>query len=164
MADSPEPQTDQGKPEKKPFPVIIIPFAVIIGLCLVCGIVGRISDIVNGKPSRAKQAALAAQAPTPIPSPTRTPSPTPTAQEIRERKVKAAFSPWDGSHRGLVGAVKQRMHDPDSFDHARTAFEDKGDHILVRMEYRGKNAFGALVLNQTAARCDIDGNVIEFVE
>jgi hypothetical protein len=49
-----------------------------------------------------------------------------------------------------VEAVKQSMNDPDSFEHDSTTWsiiEDPkgGDKVRIRMNYRGKNAFGAVV-------------------
>lgn len=81
----------------------------------------------------------------------------------RTKRIESCFSSWNGSHIRLVRLIKEAMHDPKSFKHVETRYGDRGDHLLVHMSYRGKNAFGALVLNSVTAKCDLDGNVIEIV-
>ena len=75
------------------------------------------------------------------------------------RKVERLFSAWDSHHRGLVKYIKNTMHDPSSFEHNKTSYEDKGDHLIVGMSFRGKNAFGAIILKKVIARCDYEGGV-----
>lgn len=84
------------------------------------------------------------------------------AEEVARRKTKIEqqFSSWDGSHRNVVEAVKKAMNDPKSFEHVETGYIDKGEYILVKMVFRGKNAFGALVKNTVYAKVDIEGNVL----
>ena len=67
------------------------------------------------------------------------------------RKGFHCLSMWDGSHRGFVNAVKERMNDPDSFEHDSTKVTPvgvvkPGRHSIV-MEFRGRNAFGGMVRN-----------------
>lgn len=89
-------------------------------------------------------------------------------QEIENRKIAARkeqilkqFS-WDDSHRNLKRWIKENMNDPKSFEHVKTTYTDKGDYLLVYMNYRGKNAFGATVLQTTIAKVDLDGNVLSI--
>jgi hypothetical protein len=102
------------------------------------------------------------------PQPTRTPQPTPTINPFKARqdKIKEQFSFWDGSHNNLVAFVKERMHNPKSFEHVETTFADGGiDYgVIVTMRYRGTNTFGAIVTNSITARVDINGNIIEITE
>ena len=51
-----------------------------------------------------------------------------------------------------------------SYKHNETVWWDRGDHIVVRTSFRGKNAFGALVLNSVKAKCDVDGTVVSIIE
>lgn len=87
------------------------------------------------------------------------------ADKVAGRKalVEKHFSSWDGSHDGLTKYIKKNMNDPKSYKHEETRFADKGDYILVQTSFRGKNAFGGLVLNTVIAKCDFDGNVIEII-
>jgi hypothetical protein len=78
----------------------------------------------------------------------------------RDRLYKAGFSFWDGSHRGLKELIKKSMNDPKSFEHVETRYTDNGDHFLVTTTFRGKNAFGGVVLNSVKAKTDLDGNVL----
>ena len=100
--------------------------------------------------------------------PTWTPQPTPTTNPFKARqdKIKEQFSFWDGSHTTLVAFVKERMHNPKSFEHVETRFADGGiDYgVIVTMKYRGTNTFGAIVTNTITARVDINGNIIEITE
>ncbi len=102
--------------------------------------------------------------PTPTPVPTSTPEPTatPDPEKIRKDKIERQFSAWDGSHQNLVRVVKEAMHDPDSFDHLKTVYWDKGDKLVVKMDFRGKNTFGALVKNTVYAETDLEGNILSI--
>lgn len=62
----------------------------------------------------------------------------------------------DGSHRGAVEVIKSRMHDPSSFEHVSTEITpapNDGSKYWVRIQFRGKNGFGALRL---------DDEILEF--
>lgn len=85
-------------------------------------------------------------------------------ETARTQRIQKAFSSWDGSVPKLVRFVKTNMHDPDSFDHVKTTYSDKVDHLIVQMTYRGKNAFGAKVLNEFRATTTLDGEVIEVLK
>ena len=82
----------------------------------------------------------------------------------RMKRLKGGFSPWDGSHRGLVRIIKDSMNDPKSYEHVETKYWDMGDHLVVLTTFRGKNAFGGVVKNWVKARADLDGNVLEVIE
>jgi hypothetical protein len=84
-------------------------------------------------------------------------------EEARKKRIESTFSAWDGSHRGLVEYVKNNMNDPRSFEHVETKYGDRGNHLIVEMRFRGKNAFGGVVVNSVRARCGLDGNVIEII-
>ena len=55
------------------------------------------------------------------------------------------------------------MNDPDSYDHIETKFRDNGNSLNVVTKFRGKNAFGGMVINTVTARVDLDGNVLEII-
>lgn len=74
----------------------------------------------------------------------------------RKARIEAQFSAWNGSHINLVTAVKRRMNDPKSFKHVETRYGDKGDHLIVVMQFRGKNAFGGLILSEVVAKASLD--------
>jgi hypothetical protein len=83
------------------------------------------------------------------------------APEIRAEKIKSQFSAWNGSHVGFVRMIKDAMHDPGSFEHIETRYKDESDHLVVVMDFRGKNQFGALVRNRRSATFDLNGNFIK---
>lgn len=94
----------------------------------------------------------------------RTQTTTPkTQEEIRKDQLQKHFSAWDGSHRGLTKLIKKSMNDPASYDHVETVYWDKGDHLVVKTTFRGKNAFGGVVKNWVMAKVDLNGNVIEII-
>ncbi len=84
-----------------------------------------------------------------------------TKAELRREKIEKHFSAWDGAHRGLEKVIKSSMNDPDSYDHNKTVYIDKGDHLIVTTTFRGKNAFGGVVLNSITAEVDFNGNVLQ---
>lgn len=78
----------------------------------------------------------------------------------RKEKILKQFSSWDNSHKNLKRWIKDNMNDPKSFEHVKTTYTDKGDYLLIYMNYRGKNSFGATVLQTTIAKVDLDGNIL----
>ncbi|MFZ3088021.1 MAG: zinc-ribbon domain-containing protein [Methylotenera sp.] len=86
-----------------------------------------------------------------------------TPEEIRKAEIEKHFSAWDGSHRGLTEVIKKSMNDPNSYEHEKTVFWDKGDHLIVKTTFRGKNAFGGVVKNWVMAKVDLNGNVVEII-
>lgn len=89
------------------------------------------------------------------------PLPTPkTAADIRNDRIKAGFSSWNGAHLGLEKRIKQCMKNPDSYEHVKTTYLEKDGGLVVITQYRGTNSFGAVITEQATARTDIDGNVV----
>ncbi|MEW6117320.1 MAG: hypothetical protein AB1553_10525 [Nitrospirota bacterium] len=86
-----------------------------------------------------------------------------TSEKFRKEKIERGFSAWDGSHRGLEKIIKESMNDPDSYKHEETVYWDKGDYLIVKTTFRGKNAFGGVVKNWVMAKADLDGNIIEVI-
>lgn len=101
-------------------------------------------------------------------SPTRTTAPVAqvakTPEELRKDRIGGGFSAWDGSHRALEAVIKKGMHDPKSYEHVETTYSDKGDYLIVLTKFRGKNAFGGVILNAVKAKCSLDGQVLEILE
>ena len=79
-----------------------------------------------------------------------------TEAELRQEKVEHCFSGWDGSHTVLSSAIKQSMNDPDSYEHVETRWKEKEKTLIVSTKFRGKNAFGAKIINEVIAETDID--------
>ena len=118
----------------------------IIAVIFVIGMIGSLFD--NDKSEKSS----------------RTESTTPkTQEEIREDQLQKQFSAWDGSHTGLTKLIKTAMNDPGSYDHVETVYWDKGDHLVVKTTFRGKNAFGGVVENWVMAKVDLNGNIIEVI-
>ncbi len=98
----------------------------------------------------------------PTPKPTLSPE---EQEEIDYKKwVEYQFSAWDGSHIELVRLVKENMNDPGSFQHVETRYVDNGtgNGLTVYMKFRGKNAFGGLVINEVTATTDYKTNMIKI--
>ena len=83
-----------------------------------------------------------------------------SAQKQYQAWIKSQFSVWDGANTYLVDLVKKNLNDPKSFDHEETTYKDMGDHLVVKMTYRAKNAFGALILQNVTAKTDYKTNEI----
>lgn len=82
----------------------------------------------------------------------------------REQRIGSMFSRIDGSHSGLARYIKKSMNDPSSYEHVETKYWDRGDHLVVATTFRGKNAFGGLVLNTLRAKVNLDGQVLAIME
>jgi|GEM_PF-2803405 len=87
-------------------------------------------------------------------------------KEDAERKntIQKQFSAWDGSHIKLTRVIKDSMHDPDSYEHVKTTYVDKSDHLIVTTTFRGTNAFGGKISNTVSAKVSVQGDVIEILE
>lgn len=70
-------------------------------------------------------------------------------QQEADEERRAGFhclSPWDGSHREFRNAVRDKMRDPDSFEHVETRVtpvDEDGMHAII-MQYRARNGFGGM--------------------
>jgi hypothetical protein len=88
----------------------------------------------------------------------------PKIKENRKKQIEAQFSAWDGSHQNLTRYIKQVMNDPKSYEHVQTTYSDFGSHLVVKTQFRGKNAFGGVVLDMVKAKIALDGTILEIVE
>jgi len=77
--------------------------------------------------------------------------------------VDGQFSAWDGSNVYLVDLLKENLNDPKSFDHEETKYWDMGDHVIIKMTYRAKNAFGGLILQNVTAKADYKTDTISII-
>ena len=80
---------------------------------------------------------------------------------VFERNFVSSF---DGSVKPVVQYVKSNMNDPDSFKHVKTNWwyiNGTTDRYRVKMTFRGKNAFGAVVVNSVDLEVDLNGNVLK---
>jgi len=69
------------------------------------------------------------------------------------------FSFWNGSYKPLVELVKKAMHNSDSFEHIKTIphfvyHGVKRPHVSIKMEYKGTNAFNAIVKGEVSIKVD----------
>lgn len=87
-----------------------------------------------------------------------------TPEQQHKKRIESGFSGWDGSHKQLTKIIKESMHDPDSYDHVKTTYIDTGKDLIIETTYRGKNAYGGLVLNKTNAKASYDGQVTSILK
>lgn len=134
-------------------------FTALVGVAMLCGVVYACTDSPEEKAAKAAEVAeieRQARSPEGIAK---------AAAEKRKADIKYQFSSYDGSHRNLVKFVKSNMNDPDSFDHTSTNAHDLRDHLVVNMEYRGKNSYGAVVKGFIKVKTDIEtGEILAVVE
>lgn len=87
-----------------------------------------------------------------------------TAKEQRQKLIEKQFSPWDGSHRNLESLIKESMNDPSSYEHVKTTYWDQKTYLTVKTVFRGRNAFGGMVLDSVKANIDLNGNILKVLE
>lgn len=92
-------------------------------------------------------------------------SPESTIGELTARIIddfNARFvSSYDGNCKPLTEYIKASMHDAGSYENVNTKVNyTTSGNFEVYQQFRGKNAFGALVLNEVHAVIDRDGNII----
>lgn len=83
-------------------------------------------------------------------------------RDERQHLINRQFAGFSGANVYVQRAIKENMNDPDSYDHIETTYSDKGKYILVYTKFRGKNSFGATILQNVIAKVDIEGNVISL--
>lgn len=84
---------------------------------------------------------------------------------VNREKFEHYFSDWDGSFRPLVKMVKAAMNDPDSFEHDKTMYYITDGKARIRMNYRGKNAFGGVVPGSILVKVDpATGDILQILE
>jgi hypothetical protein len=86
-----------------------------------------------------------------------------TEAEQRLEMIEEQFSAWDGSHIGLTKVIKESMNDPNSYEHVKTVYGDRGDYLIVETTFRGKNAFGGVVASTIRAKVLLNGEVVEIL-
>ncbi|MDK7375589.1 MULTISPECIES: phage holin family protein [Weeksella] len=63
------------------------------------------------------------------------------------------------NYRGRVNIVYKK-----SFEHEGTTYSTLDDYAVIIMKFRGKNAFGNMVLNSVKAKVSYDCEVLEIME
>lgn len=90
----------------------------------------------------------------------------PNNSEYKIRAISwAMFSDWDGSHQKTIDLVKLSMHNPNSFEHVETRhlITDKNKNIVIIMQYRGTNLFGAIVTNYIKVKYSLNGTLLNIL-
>jgi tetratricopeptide (TPR) repeat protein len=86
------------------------------------------------------------------------------AKEAREKKVQGQFSSLSGAHRIFERLIKASMNDPDSYEHVETRYIDKGEYVRVFATFRGKNAFGGIIIDTATADFSLSGDLLRVIE
>lgn len=79
--------------------------------------------------------------------------------------IEKCFSQWDGSAPAFAREIKAGMLDPKSYEHIETRYKVKpgaGNEgtMILYSRYRGKNAFGGLIIAEASGEMLIDGCVL----
>ncbi len=95
-------------------------------------------------------------------------NPAALSKRINLDAFQANFSGWNGSYRPLEKLIKKSMNDDDSYKHVETVSSivlGKDPHGIVKTTFKGKNAYGAVVKEQVAARVDLNtGDIVSIVQ
>ena len=86
-----------------------------------------------------------------------------TEAEKRELRIRKQFHFWDGKHINLTEYIKRDMLNPDSFKHVKTTCVDNDSHLIVVMQYRGSNVFGAIVPKTVMAEVSLTGEIRDIL-
>jgi hypothetical protein len=131
-----------------------------IVVMLVCSFVlilyGSKSTVENVKVEKPEVKTVEKSPTVPTPVPVKI-DPVVTKDSMKEAWLKNNFSAWDGSNRDLVKLVKKSLNDPGSFEHEETTFDKSNDEFIrVKMVYRAKNSFGALILQNIVVKINYE--------
>jgi hypothetical protein len=91
------------------------------------------------------------------------PPAAPSQPLTRAQQIEKSFRPL-GQHRTLEQYVERNLKDPDSYEHIKTVYDDRGDHLYVLMRYRAKNSFGGYAIGQHAAKVSLDGKLLAVAD
>lgn len=91
------------------------------------------------------------------------PKPVKTPEQLRTEEIERHFNVWDGSHIGLTTTIKSSLNDPESYQHDKTTYIDKADHLIVTTTFRSKNQYGGITTHQIVAQTDLDGKVLQIM-
>lgn len=91
------------------------------------------------------------------------PKPVKTAEQVREDQIEKYFDAWDGSHINLTKIIKDSLNDPESYQHDKTLYFDRSDHLIVETTFRTKNKYGGMSTYQIKAKTDLVGNVLQII-
>ena len=76
---------------------------------------------------------------------------------------KEFVSSYNGSCRPVIDYIKEGMNDQSSFEHVRTFVTPiLNGNFEIKTVFRGKNAFGGVVLNTSYAEVSPSGNIVSF--
>jgi hypothetical protein len=85
-------------------------------------------------------------------------------KQARKNRIDSQFSGWNGHHIDSKRIIQDNMHDPKSFEHVRTEYNDYGNYLIIYTTYRGKNAFGATILTTSKTKVDLEKTPIQLIE
>lgn len=79
-----------------------------------------------------------------------------TPAQIRHEQIQSALNK---AFIPVQMQIQSVMNDPDSFELVNTGYTDQGEYLVLTVTFRGRNQFGAKVLNSMDARVGLDGSV-----
>lgn len=91
------------------------------------------------------------------------PKPVKSPEQLHIEAIGKHFNALDGSHIGLTAAIKSSLNDPKSYEHDKTTYLDKGDHLIVTTTFRAKNEYGGMTTREVVAQTDLRGQVLKIV-
>ena len=80
---------------------------------------------------------------------------------LRKEKIEQQFA-QDGSHLKLKNYVVSMFDAEEAFEHVKTSYIDKKDHIFVIMTYQVISDRELFALEQIAAKVDEDGDILDL--
>ena len=89
------------------------------------------------------------------------------ALSIKQEFLQLAGQFLSGRHLNTADYIKERLHNPKSFEHVKTKIiqtNKKEGFRIINITYRGTNAFGAIVKQDTRVKVDMKGNVLGTVK
>lgn len=84
--------------------------------------------------------------------------------QTRADSLMTTFGKASSAHILLEKKIRQGMHNPRSYDFDDWHYQDKGETVLLTIEYRGTNAFGGIVKGQTTGEFTRDGIFIRILK
>jgi hypothetical protein len=85
-------------------------------------------------------------------------------REQRKQNIEKLFSQWDGSHIELSKKIKESLNDPNSYEHIKTTYRDRGLSLTIYTTFSAQNGFGGTLKRQVVVVSDMLGNITEIIK
>lgn len=83
-------------------------------------------------------------------------------KEERQEHIQSMFSSIDGSNMAITDYLKQKLDDPDSYEHVETKWVERQDRLIIYTTFRANNRFGAKIKQVVKAEVSLNNELLSM--